>query len=74
MVAKSRQALAKGTRNDISMGPVTNRRCTDILFLMLFLGSIGVYLGVISLAYSGGDINRYAFFMEIVHVCCILGY
>lgn len=59
MAVKSKeQALVKGSPNDISHGPATNRRCTDVLFMLLFLGNIGVYLGVISLAYSGGDIDR----------------
>lgn len=44
------------------MGPVANRSCTDVLFMLLFLGSLVLYAAVAYLSFNQGDPSRYVIF------------
>jgi solute carrier family 44 (choline transporter-like protein), member 2/4/5 len=48
----------KGGDFDISNGPLKKRRCTDVLFLMLFIAGIGLYGYTGYYGIDGGDAER----------------
>ena len=51
--------ISKGSAQDVSMGPVVNRSCTDILFTLLFLGAVVLYTAVAYLGFNTGQPARY---------------
>ena len=53
--------ISNGSARDISMGPVANRSCTDVLFMILFLGAVVLYAAVAYLGFNAGQPARYAF-------------
>lgn len=53
------QPLSKGSAKDISMGPVSKRSCTDVLFFLLFASFMICYLAVCALSFQQGDPQRY---------------
>jgi hypothetical protein len=62
--------ISKGSTRDISMGPLSNRSCTDILFMLIFLAALVLYAAVAYLSFNQGDPGRYVtfrnFFIQIL--------
>ena len=54
----SSKVHVKGAENDLSNGPVVKRKCTDILFMILFIAHLGVYIAVMVMSYMDGDPER----------------
>eukprot|EP00921_Rhytidocystis_pertsovi_P000886 GHVQ01001531.1.p1 GENE.GHVQ01001531.1~~GHVQ01001531.1.p1 ORF type:complete len:731 (-),score=96.12 GHVQ01001531.1:505-2640(-) len=48
----------KGGENDVSNGPVAERRCTDILFLLLFILAWGGFIAIAVVAFASGNPHR----------------
>jgi hypothetical protein len=59
--------ISKGSAKDISLGPVANRSCTDILFSLLFLGALVLYFAVAYGSFNDGDPTRYESYFDNIH-------
>ena len=68
-MSRNSQSLTKGGARDISSGPVAKRGCTDILFLLLFLGAFIVYLAVCAMSFTQGNPERYACMDKYFRTC-----
>ena len=50
--------VSKNDQMDVTNGPRRNRRCTDLLLLLVFIGHIGVYVWTSYTGIDGGDPER----------------
>ncbi|KAF4670391.1 hypothetical protein FOL47_002068 [Perkinsus chesapeaki] len=51
--------MQKGGKEDVSNGPVKNRKCTDVLMYILFLAHLALFVVVLGVAIKGnGNPNR----------------
>ncbi len=59
--------ISRGSARDVTLGPATNRSCTDILFLLLFLGGLVLYAAVAYLSFNQGNPERF-----VTYILCML--